>query len=184
MAWPPPHEQTGGLGRAYRRLIQVGQRVGGTSCVSCPRCMRDGRSRPIRRTRWSLPTSSGAITSRRISRKSTVATPKATGSLTASCGARCCGQWRGSLATASSSHHAPSFRHPETFAIGHGVFIGEQALLHGRFDGRCLIGNGTWIGPQAYLDARDLVIGEHVGWGPGARLLGSAHTGRARPTFR
>jgi len=68
-------------------------------------------------------------------------------------------------------------RHPETFEIGDGVVIGEQAFIQGRFDGRCLIGDHTWIGPQAYLDARDLVIEEFVGWGPGARVLGSQHTG-------
>lgn len=68
-------------------------------------------------------------------------------------------------------------RHPETFEIGDGVVIGEQAFIQGRFDGRCVIGDRTWIGPQAYLDARDLVIEECVGWGPGARVLGSQHTG-------
>src|SRR5262245_29382418 len=40
-------------------------------------------------------------------------------------------------------------RHPETFEIGDGVFVGEQAVLQGRFDGRCVIGNYCWIGPQA-----------------------------------
>jgi acetyltransferase-like isoleucine patch superfamily enzyme len=68
-------------------------------------------------------------------------------------------------------------KHPETFEIGDGVVIGEQAFIQGRFDGRCVIGDRTWIGPQAYLDARDLVIEEAVGWGPGAKVLGSAHTG-------
>jgi acetyltransferase-like isoleucine patch superfamily enzyme len=68
-------------------------------------------------------------------------------------------------------------RHPETFEIGDGVVIGEQVFIQGRFDGRCVIGDHTWIGPQAYLDARDLVLGEFVGWGPGARVLGSQHTG-------
>lgn len=67
--------------------------------------------------------------------------------------------------------------HPETFEIGDGVFIGDQAYIQGRFDGRCVIGARSWIGPQAYLDARDLVIGESVGWAPGARVLGSMHTG-------
>jgi acetyltransferase-like isoleucine patch superfamily enzyme len=71
-----------------------------------------------------------------------------------------------------------SFIHPETMEIGDGVFFGEQAVIQGRFDGCCIIGAGTWIGPQAYLDARDLVIGENVGWGPGAKVLGSEHTGR------
>jgi acetyltransferase-like isoleucine patch superfamily enzyme len=66
--------------------------------------------------------------------------------------------------------------HPETFEIGHGVFIGEQAFIQGRVDGRCVIGDHCWIGPQSYFDARDLVIEEYVGWGPGAKVLGSKHT--------
>ena len=69
------------------------------------------------------------------------------------------------------------FKHPETFEIGAGVFIGSQVYLQGRFDGRCSIGDHTWIGPQSYFDARDLVLEDHVGWGPGAKVLGSAHTG-------
>jgi acetyltransferase-like isoleucine patch superfamily enzyme len=69
------------------------------------------------------------------------------------------------------------FVHPETFEIGSGVAIGDQAIIQGRFDGRCVIGDGVWIGPQSYFDARDLVIDAHVGWGPGARVLGSEHTG-------
>lgn len=68
-------------------------------------------------------------------------------------------------------------RHLETFEIGDGVFIGEQAFIQGRYDGTCVIGDHTWIGPQSYLDARDLVIEEFVGWGPGAKVLGSQHTG-------
>jgi acetyltransferase-like isoleucine patch superfamily enzyme len=69
------------------------------------------------------------------------------------------------------------FRHPETFEIGSGVFLGEQAVIQGRVDGTCRIGDHVWIGPQAYFDARDLVIEPNVGWGPGARVLGSTHTG-------
>ena len=69
------------------------------------------------------------------------------------------------------------FKHPETFEIGDGVFIGAQTFLQGRFDGRCVIGNHVWIGPQSYFDARDLVLEDYVGWGPGAKVLGSAHTG-------
>lgn len=68
-------------------------------------------------------------------------------------------------------------KHPETFEIGDGVFIGAQAYLQGRFDGRCIIGDHVWIGPQAYFDARDIVLEDHVGWGPGAKVLGSEHTG-------
>ncbi len=69
------------------------------------------------------------------------------------------------------------FLHPETFELGHGVFLGAGAFLQGRFDGHCSIGDHVWIGPQSYLDARDLVIEEYVGWGPGARVLGSEHSG-------
>src|SRR6188472_1024761 len=68
--------------------------------------------------------------------------------------------------------------HPETFEIGDGVFIGEHVFIQGRFDGRCVIGAHTWIGPQSYFDARDLVIEDSVGWGPGAKVLGSQHTGQ------
>jgi len=69
------------------------------------------------------------------------------------------------------------WKHPETFDIGSGAFIGDQAVLQGRFDGRCVVGDHVWIGPQSYFDARDLVIEDSVGWGPGARVLGSMHTG-------
>jgi acetyltransferase-like isoleucine patch superfamily enzyme len=70
-----------------------------------------------------------------------------------------------------------SFKHPETFEIGSGVFIGAQSYIQGRFDGRCTIGDHVWIGPQSYFDARDLVIEDYVGWGPGAKVLGSTHSG-------
>ena len=68
-------------------------------------------------------------------------------------------------------------KHLETFEIGDGVFIGEQVFIQGRIDGRCVIGNHAWLGPQSYFDARDLVIEDSVGWGPGAKVLGSMHTG-------
>jgi acetyltransferase-like isoleucine patch superfamily enzyme len=69
------------------------------------------------------------------------------------------------------------FKHLETFEIGNGVFIGAQAYLQGRFDGTTRIGNHVWIGPQAYFDARNLILEDYVGWGPGAKVLGSSHTG-------
>jgi acetyltransferase-like isoleucine patch superfamily enzyme len=69
------------------------------------------------------------------------------------------------------------FKHLETFEIGNGVFIGAQTYVQGRFDGRCIIGDHVWIGPQSYFDARDLIIEDYVGWGPGAKVLGSTHTG-------
>jgi len=67
--------------------------------------------------------------------------------------------------------------HPHTFEIGDAVFIGNQSFLQGRHDGRCVIGAHTWIGPQSYFDCRDMELGEYVGWGPGAKVLGSEHTG-------
>ena len=68
-------------------------------------------------------------------------------------------------------------KHPETMEFGDCVFIGAQTMIQGRFDGTCKIGSHVWIGPQAYFDARDLVLGDYVGWGPGAKVLGSSHTG-------
>jgi acetyltransferase-like isoleucine patch superfamily enzyme len=68
-------------------------------------------------------------------------------------------------------------KHPETMEFGDCVFIGAQTMIQGRFDGVCKIGNHVWIGPQAYFDARELVLEDYVGWGPGAKLLGSSHTG-------
>jgi len=67
--------------------------------------------------------------------------------------------------------------HPQTFEIGDAVFIGNQTFLQGRHDGHCAIGAHTWIGPHSYFDCRDLEVGEFVGWGPGAKVLGSEHTG-------
>lgn len=69
------------------------------------------------------------------------------------------------------------FRHIETFDIGANVFIGAGACIQGRFDGTCVIGNHVWIGPHAYFDARNMILGDYVGWGPGAKVLGSQHTG-------
>jgi acetyltransferase-like isoleucine patch superfamily enzyme len=69
------------------------------------------------------------------------------------------------------------FKHLETFEIGDGVFIGAQVYIQGRFDGTTRIGNHVWIGPQAYFDARNLILEDYVGWGPGAKVLGSSHTG-------
>ncbi len=69
------------------------------------------------------------------------------------------------------------FQHPETFEVGDAVFLGSQAYLQGRHDGRFVIGAHTWIGPQSYFHGVDLELGEYVGWGPGAKVLGSEHTG-------
>jgi acetyltransferase-like isoleucine patch superfamily enzyme len=68
-------------------------------------------------------------------------------------------------------------KHPETMELGDGIFIGAQTMIQGRYDGACLIGKHVWIGPHAYFDARNLIIEDYVGWGPGAKVLGSSHTG-------
>jgi acetyltransferase-like isoleucine patch superfamily enzyme len=81
------------------------------------------------------------------------------------------------LGAGANIHKDVSVIHPETFEVGDGVFVGEQTIIQGRFDGRCVIGNRVWIGPQSYFDARDLVIEDWVGWGPGAKVLGSEHIG-------
>jgi acetyltransferase-like isoleucine patch superfamily enzyme len=70
-----------------------------------------------------------------------------------------------------------SLRHAETFEIGDGVFIGDHAIIQGRHDGLCVMGDRVWIGPQSFLDARALVLEDHVGIGPGVKILGSEHTG-------
>lgn len=70
------------------------------------------------------------------------------------------------------------FRNIETFELGDHVSIGPQSYIQGRHDGHCILGCHVWIGPQAFLDARDLELGDYVGWGPGARVLGSQHTGQ------
>ena len=81
--------------------------------------------------------------------------------------------WRARIAAASvHGIHIGSgvgFKHLETFEIGDGVFIGSQSFIQGRIHGRCSFGRKTWIGPQSYFDARDLIIGDYVGWGPGAK---------------
>jgi serine acetyltransferase len=67
--------------------------------------------------------------------------------------------------------------HPETMEIGDNVFLGERAVLQGRFDGTFVIGRGSWLGPHSYSDGRALIIGEYVALGPGAMVLGASHTG-------
>jgi acetyltransferase-like isoleucine patch superfamily enzyme len=58
------------------------------------------------------------------------------------------------------------------------ITVADFAKAYGdRFDGVTRIGNHVWIGPQVYFDARSLIIEDHVGWGPGSKVLGSAHTG-------
>ena len=71
-----------------------------------------------------------------------------------------------------------SFTHLDRFEFGAGLFMGDQVVLRGRHDGRCVIGDRVWIGPQCFIDGRDLEISDAVGIGPGAHILGSTHTGQ------
>jgi acetyltransferase-like isoleucine patch superfamily enzyme len=69
------------------------------------------------------------------------------------------------------------FKHIETLRIGNGVFFGANAYIQGRYDGSCVFGDRVWVGPHCYFDARNLVVGDDVGWGPGSKVLGATHTG-------
>lgn len=60
------------------------------------------------------------------------------------------------------------FRHPETFEIGSGVFLGEQTMIQGRVNGTCRIGDRVWIGPQATDIGVNAVILPGVTVGRGA----------------
>ena len=68
-------------------------------------------------------------------------------------------------------------KHPETFEIGDGVFIGDQVIIQGRFDGCCIFGLRCWIGPQTYLDARAIEFEDYAGTAPAARVLSCEHSG-------
>lgn len=70
-----------------------------------------------------------------------------------------------------------AFSHLERFVFGRNVFIGAQTVLQGWYAGTCVIADNVWIGPHSYFDARNLVLEDYVGWGPGAKALCSAHTG-------
>jgi acetyltransferase-like isoleucine patch superfamily enzyme len=66
--------------------------------------------------------------------------------------------------------------HPENVELGDDVYVGHQTILKGYFQNRMVIGDGTWIGQQCFLhSAGGLVIGRHVGIGPGVKIVTSAH---------
>src|SRR5262249_59171390 len=67
------------------------------------------------------------------------------------------------------------FKHMETFEVGDGVFVGAQTYIQGRIDGKLVIGDHVWIRPPCYFYARHLILWQDVGWGSGAKGLGSAH---------
>lgn len=90
-----------------------------------------------------------------------------------------CVLWRSLVAAGGTvcTLSGTRFRHSETWDLGDGVFAGE-AGRHSR--------RRKWAMPNRQsrvdwaprvLDARQLSIGEPVGWGPGAKAMGSAQTG-------
>ena len=103
--------------------------------------------------------------------------PGVTPRRTIACVARAGARWPGGSDTVVRIGRGALAKHLETFEIGDGVYVGEQAFIQGRFDGTCVIGNHVWIGPQSYFDARHLMMADYVGWAPGACVLGSGHTG-------
>jgi acetyltransferase-like isoleucine patch superfamily enzyme len=70
-----------------------------------------------------------------------------------------------------------AFTHLERCEFGDGVFIGSQSFIQASHVATCSIGSHVWIGPQSYFDARNIVLEDYVGWGPGAKALTSAHAG-------
>ncbi len=66
--------------------------------------------------------------------------------------------------------------HAENIEIGDHVYVGHYAILKGYHKNKMVIGDGTWIGQQCFFhSAGGLVIGRHVGIGPGVKILTSAH---------
>lgn len=66
--------------------------------------------------------------------------------------------------------------HPENIELGNDVYVGHQTILKAYFRNRMVLGDGTWIGQQCFLhSAGGIVIGKHVGIGPGVKILTSSH---------
>lgn len=66
--------------------------------------------------------------------------------------------------------------HPENIEIGDDVYVGHQTILKGYYKNKMLIEKGTWIGQQCFFhSAGGIHLGEHVGVGPGVKILTSTH---------
>ena len=66
--------------------------------------------------------------------------------------------------------------HPENIEIGDNVYIGHNTILKGYYNNTMIIGQGTWIGQQCFFhSAGGLMIGQHVGIGPGVKIVTSSH---------
>ena len=126
------------------------------------------------------PTGCAAITPGRSCSRSRAPTRWGTMSTTRGCAGRSGAPSRKTFGHGVRIGRGAIARHPETFEIGDGVVIGEQAFIQGRFDGRCVIGDHT-LDRTAGLPRRPRSRWSKSmsGWGPGARVLGSQHTGDA-----
>lgn len=72
--------------------------------------------------------------------------------------------------------------HPETVRIGNDVYVGHNAILKGYHKNQLVIGDGSWIGQQVFMhSAAGILIGRHVGIGPGVKILTSEHDVRGHP---
>jgi len=73
--------------------------------------------------------------------------------------------------------------HPENIDLGADVYVGHQTILKGYHKNTMTIGDGVWIGQQCFLhSAGGIEIADHVGIGPGVKILTSTHTETAPPT--
>lgn len=66
--------------------------------------------------------------------------------------------------------------HPENISLGSGVYVGHHTMLKAYHTNEMIIGDGTWIGQMCFFhSAGGLMIGKHVGIGPGVKILTSSH---------
>jgi len=66
--------------------------------------------------------------------------------------------------------------HPERVILGDRVYVGHNAILKAYHKNYLRIGTGSWIGQQCFLhSAGGVTIDQHVGIGPGTRILSSTH---------
>jgi acetyltransferase-like isoleucine patch superfamily enzyme len=76
--------------------------------------------------------------------------------------------------------------HPENVRLGRNVYVGHYTILKGYYKNELVIGDETWIGQQCFFHAAGgITIGDHVGIGPGVKVLTSLHgeAGREVPIF-
>jgi acetyltransferase-like isoleucine patch superfamily enzyme len=72
--------------------------------------------------------------------------------------------------------HGALVFHSENIELGHGIYIGHQAIIKAYYKNTLKIGSGTWIGQQVFIhSAGGIEIGENVGIGPGVKILTSKH---------